>query len=377
MRRPWLMAILVATTLPVTGIGALLATANHADTPIDLEVDFDQYHFGSVPQEFSFDATGSAGPVLTEGEPFWRVYEDLFAPSAPFAMIQASTLAASDNYPIALLNGASATDPSLSVYIKVMGGNLDKSAGLLWRVQDKNNYYAALASALDHKLHLLRMSGGQPHELDAAFIPLNSEFEQSQPSPTHGWYELQVEATGSHIIISFQGQKVIETTDDKFTGSGQFGVITHADTVALFDNFQFRAGQLTSTRTPKPSATPILPPIMHVLAIFTTDTGLRASATFTKGGEINWAVEIVDPNNNPIPAADVEVTMLDPDGKTVSSTVEMTGTSGLARFKMQTDLSSVLGTYTLRVTKVTNADMPDAAYDQAANVVTSTTFVLR
>jgi hypothetical protein len=151
--------------------------------PLDRLVDFQQYHYGVPPQEFDYDATGPHGPVLVEGRPFWRTYVDLFAPSPQFVIIQAAALPKPDHYPIALLRDVQAADLTLSVYLKPMGGGLDKSAGLVWRAQDKDNYYAVLASALDDQLHLLKMVEGQPHELAAAPIEIDVEFERREPTP--------------------------------------------------------------------------------------------------------------------------------------------------------------------------------------------------
>src|SRR5688572_2803253 len=47
---------------------------------VDLLIDFHQYHYGAVPEEFDYDATGSNGPVLSADRPYWRVYLDRFAP---------------------------------------------------------------------------------------------------------------------------------------------------------------------------------------------------------------------------------------------------------------------------------------------------------
>src|SRR5919108_3978158 len=142
------------------------------EKPIDLLIDFQQYHYGTVPEEFDYDATGFQGPVLSAGRPFWRVYLDRFAPSPEFVLIQAANLAEPDHYPMALLRDTQAKDVTLSVYLKPMGGTMDKSQGLIWRVQDKDNYYAVLANALDNQLHLLKMLDGQPQEIASAPIQI-------------------------------------------------------------------------------------------------------------------------------------------------------------------------------------------------------------
>jgi len=212
------------------------------EKPVDLLINFHQYHYGAVPEEFDYDATGSNGPVLSAGRPFWRVYLDRFAPSPELALIQADSLDEPDHFPMALLRDVRAKDVTLSVYLKPMGGTLDQAQGLIWRVQDKNNYYAVLANALDSQLHLLRMVDGQPQEIASAPIQISVQFEQDAPTPTWGWYTLKVETEGSRITVWFDGQKKLETTDRTVLRAGRVGLVTHADSIALFDDLSVKVG---------------------------------------------------------------------------------------------------------------------------------------
>jgi hypothetical protein len=212
------------------------------EKPVDLLIDFHQYHYGAVPEEFDYDATGSHGPVLSAGRPFWRIYLDRFAPSPELALIQAATLAEPDHYPIALLRDTQAKDVMLSVYLKPMGGTMDQSQGLIWRVQDKDNYYAVLASVLDSQLHLLKIVDGEPQAIASAPIQIAVQFEQDAPTPSWGWYTLKIETAGNRITVWFDGEKTLEATDSTWMSSGRLGFITHADSVALFDNLSVQVG---------------------------------------------------------------------------------------------------------------------------------------
>jgi hypothetical protein len=212
------------------------------EKPVNLLIDFHQYHYGAVPEEFDYDATGSNGPVLSAGRPFWRVYLDRFAPSPELALIQAASLAEPDHFPMAILRDVHAKDVTLSVYLKPMGGTLDQAQGLIWRVQDKDNYFAVLANALDSQLHLLKMVDGQPQEIASAPIQISVQFEQDAPSPTWGWFTLKVETEASRISVWFDGEKEIEASDATFMHAGGVGLITHADSITLFDDLSVKVG---------------------------------------------------------------------------------------------------------------------------------------
>jgi len=213
------------------------------EKPVNLLIDFHQYHYGAVPEEFDYDATGPNGPVLSAGRPFWRVYLDRFAPSPELVLIQAATLTEPDHYSIALLRDVQAKDVTLSAHLKPMGGTTYQSQGLIWRAQDKDNYYAVLANVLDSQLHLLKMVDGQPQEIASAPIQIAVQFEQDAPTPTWGWYTLKVETVGRHITVWFDGEKTLEATDSTLMRSGKLGFITHADSVALFDDLTVKVGR--------------------------------------------------------------------------------------------------------------------------------------
>jgi hypothetical protein len=226
----------------IVAAGLSLRFFSGTEKPVNLLIDFHQYHYGAVPEEFDYDATGSNGPVLSAGRPFWRAYLDRFAPSPELVLIQAATLAERNHYPIALLRDVQAKDVTLSAYLKPMGGTMDQSQGLIWRVQDKDNYYAVLANVLDSELHLLKMVDGQPQEIASAPIQIAVQFEQDAPTQTWGWYTLKIETVGSRITVWFDGEKKIETADKTFMRAGQVGLITHADSVALFDDLAVHVG---------------------------------------------------------------------------------------------------------------------------------------
>jgi hypothetical protein len=216
-------------------VAAFLSMCAVATMAASQVIRFDQYHFGAVPSEFDYDSTGHDEPAVSNTRPFWRIYVDLFAPSSKFVLIQASGLAQSDAYPIALLHGFKTDEVRLGVFLKLLGGDIDRSAGLLWRARDRNNYYAALVDARNSQLRVLAIESGRPVALASAPIHINVGFEQREP--TDGWYKLEVSALGDRHVFWFQGQKLLEVQDGTFRQAGQVGLITHADTIATFDDF--------------------------------------------------------------------------------------------------------------------------------------------
>jgi hypothetical protein len=337
-------------------------------------VDFQQYRFGLPPAEFDFDATGPHGPVLSAGQPLWRAYADLFAPSPRLVVIQASTLDQPDHFPIALLRDFDAADQTVFAYLKHLGGGSTQRAGLLWRARNRDNYYAVLADARQDRLDLVKMAGGQSAVIGSAPALIDVEFERrGAPSPTHGWYTLRVAAVGEQMRVWFQGEKKIEVRDGTFVGSGRAGLISQGDTVAVWDDLHVQAGSRFTVPTPRPPAPSPEPPVMHVTEVVTTDAGFRSPArSFVE--EAYWRVAVAEADGQPVAGALVQAEVVRPDGVVLATRTTMTGTDGSVFFAQPLRPSDPDGTYTVRVTQVTRPDHPGASYDPAADVASSATF---
>ena len=168
---------------------------------------------------------------------------------------------------------------------------------------------------------------------------------------------------------------MLVVADASFARSGRVGLITHADAVALFDDFRVQVGQMRVPPTPRPTPAPPTPPVMHVAAISTTDAAYHdPQSTFARGGFVYWKIQIVDEHGAPVPAAIVTSDVLRPDGTLLSSQPIRTGTDGVALFACPLPATEPSGTYTVQVSLVTHSDLPAATYDPAANLESAVTF---
>jgi hypothetical protein len=53
------------------------------------------------------------------------------------------------------------------------------------------------------------------------------------------WHTLRADFQGNHFVVTFDGDRVIEATDDSISAAGRVGVWTKADSVTLFDDFAY------------------------------------------------------------------------------------------------------------------------------------------
>src|SRR5262249_53952238 len=114
-----------------------------------------------------------------------------------------------------------------TVRFKPVSGKDDQAAGIIFRVQDANNYYILRANALEDNVILFRYFGGTRSSIK----------EGSAKVPSGQWQELKLEAEGNRFRGFVGGQLVVEATDDAFAAGG-VGLWTKADSVTCFDDFR-------------------------------------------------------------------------------------------------------------------------------------------
>lgn len=179
---------------------------------------FDDTKPGEAPVGWTATKTGKS-------EPKWTVEKDASAPSQPNVLKQSGQA----TYPVCLKDGTNIKDGFVEVKFKPVAGIEDQAGGVIWRAQDGDNYYVARANALEDNVTIYHTIKGRR----VAFKNVDRKVASGV------WHTLRVDFSGSRFIITFDAGKVIDTTDESFSGAGQVGVWTKADSVTLFDDFTY------------------------------------------------------------------------------------------------------------------------------------------
>jgi hypothetical protein len=182
---------------------------------------FDQASLGSLPSNFISSRTGG-GDLGT-----WAVLSDTTQPSKPNVLAQTSTDSTDYRFPMAVLNDGVFKDFELSVRFKSVSGSVDQAGGLVFRYKDENNYYVVRANALEDNYRLYHVINGRRQQFAAANITVTPK----------QWHELKVVCIGNQITCFFEGNQLIQSTDDTFKDAGRVGMWTKADSVTYFDDF--------------------------------------------------------------------------------------------------------------------------------------------
>jgi len=213
------MLLLFAALLSVTGGVANAAEKTNAGGKVAATSqgpnwNFDAEPVGKVP----------AGIQVFSGA--WAVRAEADAPSRPNALCQTGTA----QYPALSLGDKVFADVVVSTSFKPISGNSDRAAGIIFRIQDRDNYYILRANALEDNVNIYKYVGGSRHVVQ----------EGSAKVPSGQWQELKVEAEGNRLRGYLDGRLVVEATDDAYPAGG-VGLWTKADSVTCFDDFRVTA----------------------------------------------------------------------------------------------------------------------------------------
>jgi hypothetical protein len=205
------------TIVAVVACSSLLASAGWAGTD-----NFDEAKTGPLPTNWNGKWTGTQ---TGDGTAKWTIEKDESAPSKPNVLKQTGEA----EYPVALKNDTALTDGFVEVKFKPVGGKEDQAGGVVWRAKDANNYYIARANALEDNVTIYHTIGGRR----VSFKSVTTKVA------TAVWHTLRVDFKGTQFTVTFDGHKVIDASDQSFTGAGKVGVWTKADSVTLFDDFRY------------------------------------------------------------------------------------------------------------------------------------------
>ena len=177
---------------------------------------------------WTFD-TAKAGSLPPGAEVFdgdWTVRGEVDAPTPPNVLCQTGTA----SFPALCLGDRIYTDLEATVRFKPISGRTDQAAGILFRIQDRDNYYILRANALEDNVNFYIYASGRRSSLAGRSVQV----------PSGQWQELRVEVTGNHFRGFLNGQPVVEASDDAYR-AGRVGLWTKADSVTCFDDVRVTA----------------------------------------------------------------------------------------------------------------------------------------
>jgi len=181
---------------------------------------------GALPKGWESGITG-------QGTVKWEVVPDDAPSSAPFVLRQSgeATFCWAAKMDVRIQNGFA------EVKFKPVSGKEDQAGGLIFRVQDGNNYYVVRGNALENNVVLYKTVNGKRSSLPVKGRMFGYGVDAKVPSGK--WSTLRVEFVGKLFTVSLNGSRLFEVEDETFKDAGGVGVWTKADSVTVFDDFTY------------------------------------------------------------------------------------------------------------------------------------------
>lgn len=210
-------------------VGLWLAVVGSA-AATELAFDFSAVPAKQIPPGFTNLVAGKGKP----GD--WRVILDEFPSALPSlnektpAMTQRSVLGqfqmevTDEHFPILLYERETFTDFTLTTRFKLVEGVAEQMAGIVFRLQDVQNFYVIRASGLGNNVRFYKVVAG------LRSTPIGPELAV----PRGVWHELKIECQGNRIQAWLNGQEAIPPLTDTSFAAGKIGYWTKSDAVSYF-----------------------------------------------------------------------------------------------------------------------------------------------
>ena len=173
------------------------------------------------------------GTLTGTGAAKWSIAQEDSAPSKPNVLKQSGE----GTYPICIKDDASLKDGFVEVKFKPLSGKEDQAGGVIWRVQDKDNYYVCRANALEDNVVLYKTVAGKRSVLE--IVGRKGGYGVKEKVAPIQWHTLRVDIQGNHFKVTFDDKHLFDVEDGTFADAGKIGVWTKADSVTIFDDFSW------------------------------------------------------------------------------------------------------------------------------------------
>ena len=117
----------------------------------------------------------------------------------------------------------------VSIRMRANSGKEDQGGGMIWRVQDENNYYVARYNPLESNFRLYYVEDGQRNTLASA---------EHLTSKAGVWVQLRIRHQGQLIQGWFNNTLAWEVSDAHLPKAGGVGLWSKADAASSFTDFE-------------------------------------------------------------------------------------------------------------------------------------------
>lgn len=195
--------------------------------------DFGATGEGKLPEGFYTALFGAGKPAEWQvfydktSSKFQSRFTNSVASAAQAVLAQLSRDTTDERFPLCIYNGEIFGDFTFSAKVKIMEGNAEQMAGLIFRAQDATNFYYFRACAKEGTVRFLKVVNGQRS------VPIGDNV----PVTRGEWHEIVVECKGNSLRCSFDGHALGGANgvlNDNTFSFGHVGFLTKSDSLVYF-----------------------------------------------------------------------------------------------------------------------------------------------
>lgn len=133
------------------------------------------------------------------------------------------------DFPVCLKRGSSLKNGTVTIRFKPISGRIDQAGGLVFRAQDRDNFYVARANALEDNVSIYVTRNGKRKTI---------KYWENIPVALGKWHDLTVRVDGNTFTVVLDGKVAGKITDPArtFPDAAMVGFWTKADSVTYFDS---------------------------------------------------------------------------------------------------------------------------------------------
>ncbi len=221
----WILLIIV---LCITGTQAQALQQEESNAQAATDISWNYDGSNELPPGWKVEGTNQKGPLAT-----WRIVSDKSAPSGENTLTMvAPNHDSGGTFNLCWTGDVQFLDGVIEVNFKALKGIEDQGGGVIWRAQDKDNYYIARFNPLEDNFRIYSVHEGDRKTLASAKIAF----------PAGKWHSLKIVHQGNRFQGYLNGKEILEGESDLFSNAGGIGLWTKADAVTAFDDFSVQLG---------------------------------------------------------------------------------------------------------------------------------------
>ncbi len=191
-----------------------------------LYMDFEKEPAGALPNGWQafFNGKGSGT--------HWAVIRD----GNNKVMAQLSDRNPNNHFNVAAYQNYVMQNGYIEVALKAIKGHYDQGGGIIWRMQNAENYYIVRYNPLENNIVLYKMHNGV--RTDLPVLGKGRTYGIKIQADGKKWNKLAVRIDNNVFTVFFNGKEVFKVKDNTFEKEGKIGLWTKADAVTYFDDLK-------------------------------------------------------------------------------------------------------------------------------------------